>query len=203
MAAAAPPPPPKEGSDATTSPGGKKERARVVWDEKNLKENAEWQAAHPVTMKIDEPKTPYNHDDGEYSEEDDEGGIGEPKHVGDSRSGWADAAYNHLATRARHEASGALRGPSTDVAVPAAAATDDAPPRKRAGVALPALATAPVDEAAAERAEREREHEFRHMRKAVYADEGAKFKALLAKGAKCQVDSDEEDDDKKDADGDE
>ena len=34
-------------------------RKKVVWDEGNLTENEEYRRLHPVTMRIDEPKTPY------------------------------------------------------------------------------------------------------------------------------------------------
>ena len=198
------------GGAAAAAPPERTERARVVWDEANLQSNAEWHAAHPVTMRIDEPKTPYNYDDGEYSDDDD-GKEGTGKHEGDGHSSWSDAHYNHLAVQARHAAAGAAAAPvgvgarggdvpsASVTAVAGEEAGGGAPPRKRAGVALPALATAPVDETAArERDEAEKTQEFKHMRKAVYADEGAKFRALLAKTA--ADDEDEDDEDKDDAD---
>ncbi len=42
----------------------------VVFDEENLRQNKEWHEANPVTMHIDEPKTPFCTDDGSYDEED-------------------------------------------------------------------------------------------------------------------------------------
>ncbi len=38
---------------------GTQQRKKVVWDEHNLNANEEYRRLHPVTMRIDEPKTPY------------------------------------------------------------------------------------------------------------------------------------------------
>ena len=38
----------------------KKKKNSVVWDTKNLEENAEYLRQHPPTMRIEEPKTPYD-----------------------------------------------------------------------------------------------------------------------------------------------
>ena len=38
----------------------KKKKNAVVWDTKNLEENAEYLRLHPPTMRIEEPKTPYD-----------------------------------------------------------------------------------------------------------------------------------------------
>ena len=38
----------------------KKKKNTVVWDTKNLEENAEYLRLHPRTMRIEEPKTPYD-----------------------------------------------------------------------------------------------------------------------------------------------
>ena len=38
----------------------KKKKNTVVWDTKNLEENAEYLRLHPPTMRIEEPKTPYD-----------------------------------------------------------------------------------------------------------------------------------------------
>ena len=37
-----------------------KKKNSVVWDTKNLEENAEYLRLHPPTMRIEEPKTPYD-----------------------------------------------------------------------------------------------------------------------------------------------
>ena len=46
---------PSTNSDKTT-----KKKNSVVWDTKNLEENAEYLRLHPPTMRIEEPKTPYD-----------------------------------------------------------------------------------------------------------------------------------------------
>lgn len=33
---------------------------KVTWDDKSLEENEKYRLEHPVTKKIDEPKTPYH-----------------------------------------------------------------------------------------------------------------------------------------------
>lgn len=168
----------------TDAEAERKSQARIKWDEENLAANEEWHRLHPVTMKIDEPKTPYNWDEGEYPPEDDE-------HGGDhheKNSTWADTHYNRMAAQAR------LTAPQVEVestvVPPPTTEAPDAPPRKQR---IAVISTAPVDEEEAKkREEKQQEVEFRHMRKAVYADEGAKFKALLA--SKAKVEDDEEGD---------
>ena len=46
----------------TSSNSDKKEKKKntVVWDTKNLEENAEYLRLNPPTMRIEEPKTPYD-----------------------------------------------------------------------------------------------------------------------------------------------
>jgi len=58
---------PKEEKGGILSKKGKKKKS-VNWDWKNLEENDIQRKLHPVTMKIDEPKTPYT----PYEEGDDE-----------------------------------------------------------------------------------------------------------------------------------
>ena len=48
----------KQSSDLNNKP--KKKKNSVVWDTKNLEENAEYLRQHPPTMRIEEPKTPYD-----------------------------------------------------------------------------------------------------------------------------------------------
>ena len=48
----------KPSSDLNNKP--KKKKNSVVWDTKNLEENAEYLRQHPPTMRIEEPKTPYD-----------------------------------------------------------------------------------------------------------------------------------------------
>ena len=45
---------------ASTSEKTSKKKNSVVWDTKNLEENAEYLRLHPPTMRIEEPKTPYD-----------------------------------------------------------------------------------------------------------------------------------------------
>ena len=44
----------------TESEKKEKKKNTVVWDTKNLEENAEYLRLHPPTMRIEEPKTPYD-----------------------------------------------------------------------------------------------------------------------------------------------
>ena len=46
-------------TSSTTEKTSKKKNS-VVWDTKNLEENAEYLRLHPPTMRIEEPKTPYD-----------------------------------------------------------------------------------------------------------------------------------------------
>ena len=46
--------------DTSNKDKKKKKKNIVVWDTKNLEENAEYLRLHPPTMKIEEPKTPYD-----------------------------------------------------------------------------------------------------------------------------------------------
>ena len=45
---------------STESKKDSKKKNSVVWDTKNLEENAEYLRLHPPTMRIEEPKTPYD-----------------------------------------------------------------------------------------------------------------------------------------------
>ncbi len=153
---------------APTDAAERSQRRRIQWDEENLTANEEWQKAHPVTMHIDEPKTPYNHDDGQFPEEDADHDDGT----------WADAAYNHVAQNARHTA-------PQGAAPPAVAETTPSRPRLQL-----------VVEPTAEAEQQAHDKEFKHMRRAVYADEG---KAFLARKAELEQLGDDDDADAVDA----
>jgi hypothetical protein len=58
--------------DAKETNKKRRERRAVIFDEDNLRQNKEWHDANPVTKHITEPDTPYNYDDGKYSDSDDE-----------------------------------------------------------------------------------------------------------------------------------
>jgi hypothetical protein len=168
----------------TDAPPAKQSARRgIQWDEGNLDENAAWHAANPVTMHIDEPKTPYCHDDGEYPVDSDD----------DQDGTWTDATYNHLAAKSRHEAPVVGAAPKANRSEEDTAAPEAGGKKPRPKLALPApdAATEPSAEATAE----EEEAVFKHMRKAVYADEGKKFLAMRAALAQQQDDDDDDEDD--------
>lgn len=103
----------------------------LTWDEHNLHSNAEYHRLNPPTMKIDEPKTPFVHDDdGRLRLDDDDhrllhldGGdhhsavaMASSRRVVDAHDDhdafaeaaaaeddktWTDAEFNHVASRAR------------------------------------------------------------------------------------------------------
>lgn len=135
---------------------------RVVWDEDNLEKNAEYQRQHPVTMHIDEPKTPYVHIEDEDAEAQDRG----------EELSW-DPKANAVARQVKEKV--ASEGPSG----PAAPVSKSGRPMLH-----PETATGELEA-------KQQERQFREMRKAVYADEGANFRALLAK----RHDDDEDEDD--------
>uniref|UniRef100_A0A6U4X006 Protein phosphatase inhibitor 2 n=1 Tax=Neobodo designis TaxID=312471 RepID=A0A6U4X006_NEODS len=169
---------PPEAADTQPAP---KARRGIQWDEGNLEANAEWHREHPVTMKIDEPKTPFSYDDGEYPEDSDE--------EADRDGTWADAAYNHLAAKSRHEAPVAAsktHRPEGDDAT----AEGGRKPRPKLSLPGPDSAAPAADDGASED-----KAVFKHMRKAVYADEGKKFLAMRNALAQQQDDEEEDEDD--------
>lgn len=134
---------------------------RVEWDEKNLAANEEWQKAHPVTMHIDEPKTPYVHiDDETAAAMDAETGTWDPK-VNANVKDMAERIYNSFN-------------------VPTSTAPVSASGR-------PMLSEHVVSGKASEEC---REQQFKALRKALYADEGNRFKELLGKKKELKDDSD-------------
>jgi hypothetical protein len=100
----------------------------LTWDEQNLHSNAEYHRLNPPTMKIDEPKTPFVHDDdgrlrlddddhrqlhldgGDHHSAvatassrravDDHDAFAEAAAAEEDKT-WADAEFNHVASRAR------------------------------------------------------------------------------------------------------
>lgn len=122
----------------------------VEWDEQNLEANAEYQRQHPVTMHITEPKTPYSYEDGDDIEAEEE-----------AASKW-DPAVNAKVKEIKEK----VVGDFSDR--PVAPTSTAGRPMLAAGTATGELAT------------EQRRKEFRKMRKAVYADEGAMFRQALA-----------------------
>lgn len=138
-------------------------RKKVEWDENNLEENAEYQRLHPVTMHIDEPKTPFAHIDDDVARAMDE----------EDEEHW-DPEVNAYVKQLKEKISGTRDGPVAPI---------DAKGRPR-------LALGTVT---GELTEEKAKKDFTKMRKAVYADEGAKFRAMLAKAnAEDEEDEDEE-----------
>lgn len=146
------------------------ERKRVVWDESNLAGNEEYRKLHPVTMKIDEPKTPFHHDEGEYVDD-------EAESADEVRGTW-DPKVNDLARRVKQETP-LVRDEQCQANI---SSTQESTSGKKKGGKRPSLVVQSPEDALSDSKrleERQHEAEFRAMRKAVYADEGAKFKQLL------------------------
>ncbi|KAK7197653.1 Protein phosphatase inhibitor 2 (IPP-2) [Novymonas esmeraldas] len=124
----------------------------VEWDEQNLEDNAEYQRQHPVTMHITEPKTPFVHVDGDdiAAEEAEEA----------SRT-W-DLAVNAKVKEMKEHVVGDF---------------SDRPQAPVSKAGRPMLAEGTLT---GELAQQQHRKEFRKMRKAVYADEGAMFKKALS-----------------------
>eukprot|EP00656_Telonema_subtile_P027672 TRINITY_DN29801_c0_g1_i1.p1 TRINITY_DN29801_c0_g1~~TRINITY_DN29801_c0_g1_i1.p1 ORF type:complete len:166 (+),score=48.06 TRINITY_DN29801_c0_g1_i1:164-661(+) len=159
---------------------------RVVWDESNLNDNAEWQAANPVTMKIDEPKTPYEPDramdeEGNFVDSDDE------HHKSKVNPGSSTAAENPEWDENTRDFARRARAEAPVVHTPTYDANQGATDFKKGGLSLDT--SAPANDS---HAEEQHKAEFQHMRKAVYADEGAKFKAMLANAKNLEDEEDEE-----------
>ncbi|KEG15246.1 hypothetical protein DQ04_00131050 [Trypanosoma grayi] len=146
------------------------QRKRVLWDEENLEENEEYRRLHPVTMRITEPKTPYA-----YEEFDEEGNFIDGSKEANAETGttW-DPKVNALVRHMKEELARESEGPVAPVS----------------STGRPMLSVGVTD---GELLEKRHSEEFKTMRRAVYADEGANFKALLAH--KCDDDVDDEDED--------
>ncbi|KAG8349067.1 putative Protein phosphatase inhibitor 2 (IPP 2) [Trypanosoma vivax] len=142
-------------------------RKRVEWDEQNLKENDDYRRAHPVTMRITEPKTPF-----EYGRYDEEGNVIEDDDSDgdDARGATWDPAVNELARQAREE----FWQNSKGLVAPVSSS------------GRPMLS---LEVVSGEALQKQHEEEFKAMRRVIYADEGAKLKEMLRKGS-----IDEEDD---------
>lgn len=156
-----------------------KKRAGIRWDEGNLAANEQWHKEHPVTMRIDEPKTPFvapedvPGDDAEFDEDCDE-------------STWQDAPYNHVAASAMQIASSKVLQEEQE----AHSTIDKAQPTSSSRRTLSVSTTeAPTDE---EIEIARKEKEFALARKAVYADEGRKYLALKSALAHQSEEEEEE-----------
>jgi hypothetical protein len=132
----------------------------VEWDEQNLSANAEYQRQHPVTMRITEPKTPYVYVDGDDIEDEMEK---------EAAAKW-DPAVNAKVREIKEQVA------------------SDMSERPRAPVSKAGRPMLHPGTATGELAEEQHKREFKQMRKAVYADEGAMFKKMMEH-------HDEEDDD--------
>ncbi|KAG5473678.1 hypothetical protein LSCM1_04305 [Leishmania martiniquensis] len=121
----------------------------VEWDEKNLEANAEYQRQHPVTIHITEPKTPYVYADGDCSDSE-----------GEASLKW-DPVVNAKVKEIKEQVVGDF---------------SDRPKAPTTKTGRPMLAEGTVT---GELAQQQHQKEFRKMRKAVYADEGAMFKKAL------------------------
>ncbi|ESL10376.1 hypothetical protein TRSC58_01893 [Trypanosoma rangeli SC58] len=138
-------------------------RKRVIWDENNLDRNEEYRRLHPVTMRITEPKTPYEYarmEEGSFCDELDLT-EGDGKLEEGTSSTW-DPKVNALAREVKEEC---VQSGARIVAPVSSSGRPMLSPGVTTGKLL----------------EKELDEKFRKMRKAVYADEGAKFKAQLAK----------------------
>ena len=131
-------------------------RKKVVWDESNLQDNEEYRKLHPVTLHINEPKTPYVEMTEEEKRQFDEEYEGET---------W-DAKANHLAHIAKLSLPAHAEAPPPVQPAEAPVGKKLRPQLSiKQDVALPAV-----------HHEGElKEAEFKLLRKKVYADEGAKF----------------------------
>ncbi|KPI84675.1 hypothetical protein ABL78_6269 [Leptomonas seymouri] len=136
----------------------------VEWDERNLSANAEYQRQHPVTMHITEPKTPYSYIDGEDIDDEDEGEVAEK---------W-DPHVNAKVKELKEQ----IAADKSDL--PKAPISKTGRPMLHAGTATGELM------------EENYKREFKKMRKAVYADEGAMFKKAMKEHHEGE-DEDEED----------
>lgn len=132
------------------------ERKRVEWDEANLASNAQYQRDNPVTKHIDEPKTPYVYPEDEDRDENDSCSP-----IEEVAQQWDENANRYAHQLKEKLANDTARAPVA--------------PISQSG--RPAL----VPMATMRQIQDERQQEtFRKMRKAVYADEGKRFKELLA-----------------------
>lgn len=151
--------PPKEAPGSQGQRRSSSDRKKVEWDERNLAANAEYQRLHPVTMHIDEPKTPYVH-------------MTDEEVQAMERDTWdpeANRVAHEVKERILNEQSGRVVAP-----------VKNGRPQLAAGTA------------SGELAEELHNKQFRKFRSQVYADEGAKFKAMLAKKQAGEEDGEDE-----------
>ncbi|CCW59541.1 unnamed protein product [Phytomonas sp. EM1] len=140
-------------------------KRHVEWDEANLIANAEYHRLHPVTKPIDEPKTPYVYgDDGGMDTDEDE------RKEAPHDDSW-DPSTNLFVRKLKEKIQDSTDGK------PVAPISSSGRP-----MLLPGTATGELEK-------KKHEHEFKMMRRAVYADEGIKFREMLAR----KHDDDDED----------
>lgn len=242
--------------DAKETNKQRRERRAVIFDEGNLRENKEWHDANPVTKHITEPDTPYNYDDGKYTDSDDEELLKEVRdeHVehqtkqnteanknllqhkksssaehddddanknnhtvdtssplGGETSGWINAQYNKLGSETlrtlpiaftkeapvlkevvvQQEEENHQKHPEKQNINQNDDDANQQHPKKRP-VGLKLHAVTEEDQAAA--AQVRHDAEFKTMRKAVYRDEGMKFREMMKKAQQDEEDEDVDED---------
>eukprot|EP00758_Cryptobia_borreli_P004624 Tbor_TRINITY_DN4490_c0_g2::TRINITY_DN4490_c0_g2_i1::g.8024::m.8024/K16833/PPP1R2, IPP2; protein phosphatase inhibitor 2 len=166
------------------------EQRHVVWDEENLEKNAEYHRENPVTKPIDEPKTPFEpsrqlDEEGDFIDSDDEAYkkivSGTPEELWDKKT-------MDFVRRARASVPVSVDEKEQKVS------TETHARGKRVRLTID---TEPTTDMKVNKDESLAKKEFNHMRKAVYADEGAKFRALRAKLQSEEKEDLEEDSDEK------
>jgi hypothetical protein len=149
-------------------------RKGVVWDETNLEANKKYFEENPVTMKITEPPTPYHYEDHTAPPEEahfheSEAETGEAAAFRPTANASWDPKFTETARLAKLTAP--VLSTSTEPPVETNAETGQiGGKRPRPAIKLAVAEPDPEEE------RKKKEAEFKHMRKAVYAEEGKLFK---------------------------